>query len=110
MPLGLKINALTTSGTGERQLPSAAALVPGAGLEPARPFGQRILGSVFAQIQTNLHKLKPIRSITCIVSVRVLLFRFEYLVGQFWDKSILKLELGGSLNQRQTLTHQQEVG
>jgi hypothetical protein len=58
------------------------------GLEPARPFGQRILSSRFAQNHAIRGNGTLYNLLTLLVCNRPALFGFEYTVGQIWDKSI----------------------
>ena len=66
--------------------------MPRAGLEPARPFGQRILSSRFAQNETIARKPTLIISISYLAWSRVALTKFEYTVGQIWDKFVFQVE------------------
>jgi len=63
-------------------------LVPRAGLEPARPCGQRILSSRFAQIHANRGNQAQFNPLILLVCVCPALRGFEYTVGQIWDKRV----------------------
>ncbi len=72
-------------------------LVPGARLELAPPFGQRILSSKFAQNETIAHNRKPIRSTSYVARICLLLSNIEYAVGQNWDKIGTRIVFGNQL-------------